>query len=106
DAVVHHLHEVARPGGPAVQIAVLRGAAELLTSRGPRGQPHPGSERLEDRVETPHHRLLAADHETEAALETPHPAARPHVDVVQPAVAELGGPTDVVVVVRVAAIDH
>ena len=33
DPVVDHLHEVAGAGGPAVQVAVLGGAAELLAAR-------------------------------------------------------------------------
>ena len=50
--------------------------------------------------------VLAADHQAEAALEAEDAAARPDVDVVDPALGELACPPDVVVVPGVAAVDH
>ncbi len=52
-----------------------------------------------------HDRVLAADHETEASLETEDPAARADVDVVDAPRAQLGRPVDVVAVVGVAPVD-
>ena len=56
DAVVHHLDEVAGAARPAVQIALLGGAADLLASRRARDVARAGRQRGEDRVEALHHR--------------------------------------------------
>jgi hypothetical protein len=64
-----------------------------------------GGERLEDRVEALHDLGLAADHQAVAALEPPDAAARAHVDVVDVLRLEPLRARDVVVVVRVAAVD-
>src|SRR5262249_38022012 len=71
--------------------------------------PHlaaPGRQRAEDRVEPLDRLALAADHQAVAALEAPDAAAGAHVDVVDAAPGELAGAGDVVVVVRVAAVDQ
>ena len=49
DAVVHHLDEMAGAVGPAVQIALFGGAADLFAARGAGDIAHAGSQRLEDR---------------------------------------------------------
>ena len=49
--------------------------------------------------------LLAADHEAEPALDSPHAAARADVDVVDALLAQLVGVADVLDVVRVAPVD-
>src|SRR4030095_5428514 len=105
DAVVHHLDEVPGPGRAAVEIPALGGAPDLLASRRPRRGAESRSERGEDGIEALHRLGLAADHEAESTLEHPHPTARPHVHVMQSAWLELAGPADVVVIVRVAAVD-
>ena len=105
DSVVDHLDEVSGPVRPAVQIAVLRGAAQLLASRGAWDVAPAGGEGGEDRVEALHDLVLAADHEAVAALEAPHASARAHVDVVQPLGAQALRARDVVVIVGVAAVD-
>ena len=51
-------------------------------------------------------RRLAADHEAEAALEAPDASAGADVDVVKVSRLELGRAANVVVVVRIASIDH
>ena len=64
-----------------------------------------GGDRGEDRAESLDDLLLAADHQAEAALEAPDAAARADVHVVDPLVPERARVADVVVVVRVAAVD-
>ena len=54
DAVVDHLHEVARAARPAVQVAVLGGAADLLAARRAIDVAAARGERLEDGIETLH----------------------------------------------------
>ena len=105
DAVVDHLHEVARAAGPAVQVAVLGGAPRLAAGRG-LGRSGAGRDRLEDRVQPSDRLVLAADHEAVAALQAPDPAAGPAVDVVDALRPQLLGAADVVAVVRVATVDH
>ena len=70
-----------------------------------RGGVHAGGERLEDRVEPLHRRVLAADHQAVAALQPPDAAARADIDVVDALRLQFGGAADVVVVVGVAAVD-
>ena len=70
------------------------------------GRVEPGREGGEERREPRDGLVLAADHQAEAALEAEDAAARPHVDVVDPALGELARAADVVVVARVAAVDH
>src|SRR5262249_61868722 len=96
---------VAGAARAAVEVSLLGGALALRAPRGARRLADPRGQRSEDRVEALPPRRLAADHETEAALEPPDPAARAHVHVVEAARAELVGAPDVVVVVRVAAVD-
>ena len=54
----------------------------------------------------PHHVGLAADHHAVAALEPPDAAAGADVDVVNPLGFQGGGAADVVVIIRVAAVDQ
>jgi len=68
--------------------------------------PAPGASVAKIGIEPAHNLLLAADHETVAALESHHPAARAAVHVVHAVRREPCGARDVVAVVRVAAVDH
>src|SRR5207302_8869909 len=113
DPVVDHLHEVPRPVRSAVEIA-HRGAAALLTrltawrsSAGARCGRHPTSrrKRREDRLERGYHVGLAADHQAIPLLEPEHAATRSNIDTMNTERPQLLGAADIVVVVRVAAID-
>src|SRR5262249_2825299 len=106
DAVVDHLDEVAGAGGPAVQVTLLGGAADLLAAGGARDVARAGRQGLEDRVEPPDRLLRAADHQAVAAFQAPDAAARPHVHVVNPTGREFPGAADVVHVVGVAPVDE
>src|SRR5262249_20254269 len=82
DAVVDHLDEVAGGRGPAGQVALLGGAAELFAPGGARDVTPAGRQRLEDRVEPLYRLVGAADHHAVAAFQSPDAARRPHVHVV------------------------
>jgi hypothetical protein len=105
DAVVDHLHEVARSASAAMEIAELLGAGATGSSRRARSRLQPWCERCEGRLEAAERALVPADHQAEAALETEHPAARAAVEVVDPLRLELSRTPDVVGVVRVPAVD-
>ena len=105
DAVVDHLHEVPCAVRAAVVVPVL-GLARVAGATGcARRRVEAGRDRGEDGGEAVDDLVLAADHQAEAALESPHAAARPDVDVVDALLAERVGVPDVVDVVRVAAVD-
>ena len=87
DAVVNHLHEVARTRRADVRIPLFR------------------SERLEDRLEPPHRLVVAADHQAKADLQPPDAAGDARVDKVDPAVLRLGVAALRVAEVRVAPVD-
>ena len=88
DAVVHHLHEVAGTVRPAVVVAVLGLAGIARAARRARRRVHARGDRGEDGGEAVDDLRLAADHQAEAALEAPHAAARPDVDVVDALLAQ------------------
>src|SRR6266576_1840959 len=87
DAVVHHLHEVPCARRADVRVALLR------------------RERREDRLESLHRLVVAADHQAEADLEAPDAAGHAGVDVVDPALLRLRVAALRVAEVRVAAVD-
>jgi hypothetical protein len=91
--VVDHLHVVAGAGG-----AEVPPAGAVLVVRGRREHVEDGREALDGLVGPP-------DHHAVADLESPDAAARPHVDVVDPARPELPGAALVVAPSRVAAVD-
>src|SRR5450759_4990916 len=66
----------------------------------------PRSKCREDGIEMSYDGILSTDHEAVAAFQPKHPAAGPAVDVVQPLVADLFGPPEVIDIVRVAAVDE
>ncbi len=68
--------------------------------------PRPGAQGLEDRLEPLDHGRLAADHQAVAALETEHAAAGAGIDVGDLLGGQVLGAPDIVLEVRVAAVDH
>src|SRR5258708_20074257 len=106
DAVVHHFHEVPRARWAAMQVALLRGSRDFLSARCARNITAPRRKRFENWIEMLDDLFLAADHLAIATLETPDTTARPYIDVVQRFRVEFFRATDVIDVVRVAAVDH
>ena len=105
DPIVDHLDEVAGAGRPAVQVAVLCGAACLLPPRRARRRLDTRGEGREDRVETPDGRFVTADHQAVSTVHPPDSAAGPDVHIVNAVRSQFGGSADIIVVVGVAAVD-
>ena len=105
DAIVDHLDEMAGAARPGMEVALLHPRVVAVAAAGRRDVAAAGRERPEDRVEPPHGRRLAADHQAVAALEPPHPAARADIEIMQTLLAERGGPAHVVLPEGVAAVD-
>ena len=106
DAVMHHLDEVAGAARPAVQIALIGGASDLLAPRSGRDVAHAGCQRPEHRLQVPHRLVRSPDHQAVASLQAHHPAARPAIDVLDLLGCEIPRPSDVVHIVGVAAVDE
>ena len=66
----------------------------------------PGASAAKIGSRSPHDVDLAADHHAVAALESPDAAAGPNVDIMDLLGLQLGGPADVIVIVRVAAVNQ
>jgi hypothetical protein len=105
NAVVDHLDEVARATGTAVQIAVFGCAAGLLPAgRAGRGIDV-GGKSGKDGINALDDGIIAADHQAVSSLRPPDPTAGACVHIVNAFRLKLGRAADVIVVVRVAAID-
>ena len=89
-----------------MEVAVLGGRWIALAARGALRRVDPGGQGREDRVKPRDGFVGAADHQAVAALEAEHTARGAAVDVVDPALRQLGGAADVIAVVGVAAVDH
>src|SRR6516164_10748574 len=105
-SVMDHLDEVSGTVRAAVQVAEFGGPANFLSSRGARDISLTGCQRLEDRIEVPHCRHRSADHHAVTALQPPDAAAGSDIYVVDTLRRERSSPTDVIDVVRVAAVDE
>ena len=105
DAVVDHLHEVARPGRTAVEPALLLRRRLARAARRARRRVDARRERAQRRSQLRDSAGLAADHQPEPVLEAPDAAADAAVDVVHSALRGVAGAPQVIDVVRVAAVD-
>src|SRR5690348_9667075 len=81
---MHHLDEMPRAALAAVQIALLGGAANLLTPRGARRGSHARGQRGKEGVEPLDRLLVAANHQAVAALQSPDAAAGADIEIVHP----------------------
>src|SRR5437660_11974577 len=81
DAVVNHLDEMPGAVWTAVQITLLRRAAEFLASRRTCDVTDARGQSGEDGIYSLNHCRLAADHHAVAALQSPHAAARSDIGV-------------------------
>ena len=105
-SVVHHLDEVAGAIWPAVKVALLSGALDLVPAGGARNVAHSGGERGEDWVETLDHLALATDHHAVTPFQAPHTSAGAHIHIVDLSGSELLCPPDIVHVIRIASVDE
>src|SRR5579863_1747359 len=95
DAVMNHLDEVPGADRAGMEIALLDAGVASLSAFGAGDVTEAGRERLEDRIETLDHLLVAADHHAVAALDAPDAAGCADVDVVDAAIPELVAPADI-----------
>src|SRR6266478_1965126 len=105
DSVVHHFHEMTGAGWAAVEIAFFGSAGSLLAPRSARSVAAAGSERFENGVEMADGVVFATDHLAIAALQSPDAAAGADIDVVNAPGGEFLGASNVVDVIRIAAVD-
>jgi hypothetical protein len=105
DAVVDHLHEVARAGRAAMQIALLGGSGVAPSAGSARRRLEPGCDAFENRIQVTDNLLISTDHQTVAALQPEHPAAGAAIDVMYAALLKRLRSQDVVAVVAVAPVD-
>src|SRR5450432_185420 len=103
--VMNHLNEMAGAGRPAMEITLLDRARYFFPSRGTREIAASRSERLEDWIELQYGIALTSDHQTITALDPPHAAARPHIDVANTFGLQFFGSPDIINIVRVASIN-
>src|ERR1700688_2158234 len=106
DAVVHHLDEVPGAGGTAMQVSKGGGALLALAARRGRDRSLARRQRLPDRVEALDRVARAADHQAVAAVDAPDAAAGAGVEIVDALARQLACAAHVVLVIRVAAVDH
>src|ERR1700756_1738558 len=99
-----HLNKVAGAVRTAMQVTLLGGAAGLFTSRRARDIALAGSQSGEDRIKMFNHRVFTADHHAIPSLQSPDPAARPHVHVVNSLRRELFGAPDIVHIIGIASV--
>src|SRR5580700_7216715 len=102
---MHHLYKVASTIRSTVQIALLSGAANLLTSWCACYVTHSGRQGRENRVEMLDDICFSANHHAVAAIQSPDTAAGTHVHVVDLLCREFPRTTDVVNVVRIATVN-
>src|ERR1700682_4431478 len=103
---MHHLDKVARARWAAMQVTLLRGAANFFAPRSTRSVTATRGKRLEDGVEALYNFIFSADHLAIAAFQAPNAAAGSHVNVVQAFGREFFCAANVVNVIGIAAVDH
>src|SRR6185437_2467000 len=106
DAVVNHLDEMAGTARAAMHVALLRAWIAAVASGGALDVADAGRERGKNRIEAVDGGFVAADHQAIAALEAPDAAAGANVEIMNAFRLERAGAAHVVLVERVAAIDH
>src|SRR5664279_2908287 len=103
--VMDHLDEMAGSGRPAMEITLLDRATNLFPSRCTRDIADSRSKRLKDWIEVQYGIALTSDHQTITALDPPHAATRPHIDIANAFGLQFFGPPDIINIVRVASIN-
>src|SRR5215467_12291920 len=106
DAVVHHLDEVTGAVRPTMQITMLGGSSDLLSTRCARNVPGAGRERRKNGIEMLHHVLLTSDHHAVASFQSPDTSAGAYVHVMNFLRGKLLRATDVVYVIGIATVDE
>ncbi|MNG82637.1 hypothetical protein D3C79_413460 [compost metagenome] len=102
---MHHFHVVPGTGWAGVDVAVFGTLVLAAAAMGTRDVTHARGQRLEQRLQALEHVLFATDHHAVATVQAPHTARGADIQVMQPALGQLGGAAHVVLVEGVAAID-
>src|SRR5262249_52354976 len=107
NAVVDHLHEMPGPDGSAMQIAHAgRAVGGSRTAAAGWRRPLPTwRECCKNRLDRGDNLLPPPNHQAESVLKSEHTAAGTNIDIVDTVRPQLFGSTDIVVIVRIAAID-
>ncbi len=106
DSIVDHLYKMSGAVGTAVQIAMLGSATDRIAPRCSRRAGNAWRECRERRVKALHDVFFPANHHAVAAFKTPYTAARPYIHIVNFLWCELLSATNVVDVIRVAAVNE
>src|SRR6185437_5365648 len=107
NSVVHHFDKVTGTIRPAVKITLLSGTADLFAPRRARNVfADSGSQAGENRIEVLDYGVLAPNHHTVAALQTPDPATCAHIHIVDTLQGEFPRAPEIVNVVGVATVDE
>src|ERR1700730_19450338 len=106
NSVVDHLYKVPAAIGATVQIALLGGAADRFAPRRSRRAANAWRERRKSRVQVLYHAFFPANHHAVGAFTTPYTAARPHIYIMNFLWCEFLGATNIIEVVRVAAVNE
>ena len=106
DAVMDHLDEMARTHRPGMQIAIGDSRIAAFAARRLVDVARARRQRREDRIKPVHRRLVAADHHAIAALQSPDAAGGAAIDIGDILFGQRLGAADIVLVKRVAAVDH
>src|SRR5947209_583130 len=105
DAVVDHLHEMSGAVRAGIEVALSGPWIASLPVRRRRDVAFPRRERTEDRIEPLYDFLLAADHQTVAALQSPNSATCANIEIVDAFSPQRLRARDVVLPERVAPVD-
>src|SRR4029077_13702512 len=106
DPVVDHLYKVSGTIGAAMQVALFGGATEQFTSRCSRSAGNAWRECRENRVHVRHRIFFPTNHHAVAPIKTPYATAGPNIYIMNFLPCKLLGATNVVDVVRVAAVNE
>ncbi len=97
---------MAGAGRAAVEVSLFGRVRIALAARGALCRGEAGGKRLEDRIESGHSIVGAADHQAVATVQAPHAAAGAAVEVLDAELLEFVGAPDVVAIIGVAAVHH
>src|SRR5271166_4339421 len=106
NAVVDHLGEMPGPGRTTMHVAFLRTRVGVVSARSSRNAAHSRRQRSQDWIEMIDRSPRAADHHAITTLKAPNAARGADVDVLDALFGKGFRAANVVLVVRIAAIDN
>src|ERR1700730_837010 len=106
DSIVDHLYKVSGAIGATVQITQFGGAIERFASRCSRRGGRAWRECRENRGQVRHDVFFPANHHAVATIKAPYTATSPHIYIMNFLWCELLSATNIIEVVRVAAVNE